>query len=140
MWVGSQSTSGMDEPNADWTNQARSHLLAEIQQTCDRVAILNHGHCIMQGTVAEVSASAGHSAAMLVTVADLSGALNVLDRAGIPAARVDGQLRVALDVEDAARISRALGENGHWVTDLRPEERSLEDLFLELTEREEVAP
>ncbi len=64
-----------------------SHLLSEIQQTCDRVAILNRGRCVTHGTVAEVSAAAGHGAAMLVTVDDLAGALAVLDRAGIPAER-----------------------------------------------------
>ena len=87
-----------------------SHLLAEIQQTCDRVAILSRGRCIMQGTVAEVSAAAGHSAAMLVTVADPLGALTVLERAGIAAARVDGHLRVGVAAVEAARISRTLGE------------------------------
>jgi ABC-2 type transport system ATP-binding protein len=111
-----------------------SHLLAEVQQTCDRVAILNRGRCVTQGTVAEVGAAAGHAAAMLVTVDDLPGALGVLDRAGIPAERGDGHIRVAVTAPDAARISRALGEQGHWVRELRPEERSLEDLFLEVTD------
>jgi ABC-2 type transport system ATP-binding protein len=110
-----------------------SHLLAEIQQTCDRVAILHKGCCVTHGTVAEVGAAAGHAAAMLVTVDDLSGALAVLSRAGIPAERCDGQLRVALPPPEAVRISKTLGEHGHWVCDLRPEERSLEDLFLEVT-------
>ncbi len=111
-----------------------SHLLAEIQQTCDRVAILHRGRCVTSGTVAEVSAAAGHGAAMLVTVDDLPGALAVLDRAGIPAQRCNGQLRVAVPPPEAARISKTLGEHGHWVCDLRPEERSLEDLFLEVTD------
>ena len=111
-----------------------SHLLAEIQHTCDRVAILNRGRCITQGTVAEVSAAAGHAATMLVTVDDLSGALAVLDRAGIPSECRDGQLRVGVAAPDAARVSRILGEQGHWVRELRPEERSLEDLFLEMTD------
>ena len=62
------------------------------------------------------------------------GALAVLDRAGIPAERVDGHLRVAVPELEAARISRTLGEQGHWVRDLRPEERSLEDLFFEITD------
>lgn len=113
-----------------------SHLLAEIQHTCDRVAILNHGRCLTHGTVAEVSASAGHGAAMLVGVDDLPGALAVLTRAGIPAERVDGHLRVAVPELEAARISRTLGEQGHWVHDLRPEERSLEDLFFEITDEQ----
>ena len=110
-----------------------SHLLAEIQQTCDRVAILNRGRCITHGTVDEVNAAAGHAAALLVTVDDLAGALQVLDRAGIAAERRDGHLRVEVAELDAPRVSRTLGEHGHWVCELRREERSLEDLFLEVT-------
>jgi ABC-2 type transport system ATP-binding protein len=111
-----------------------SHLLAEIQQTCDRVAILHHGRCIIQGTVAEVSAAAGHRAAMLVTVDDPAGALTVLARAGIGAERSDGHLRVAVPSTDGARVSRTLGQHGHWVRELRAEEHSLEELFLEVTD------
>jgi ABC-2 type transport system ATP-binding protein len=111
-----------------------SHLLSEIEQTCDRLAILNRGRCITHGTVAEVSAAAGHSAALLVTVDDLPGALRVLDRAGIVAERRDGHLRVSAPARDAARINRTLGEHGHWVCELRREERRLEDLFLEVTD------
>jgi ABC-2 type transport system ATP-binding protein len=110
-----------------------SHLLAEIQQTCDRVAILNEGRCVTQGTVAEVNAAAGHGDAMLVTVDDPAGALAVLARAGVTAELGDGHLRVALGRSDAARINRTLGEHGHWVSDLRPDERNLEDVFLEVT-------
>jgi ABC-2 type transport system ATP-binding protein len=117
-----------------------SHLLAEIQQTCDQVAILSRGRCVTQGTVEEVNASAGHRAAVLVTVDDPAGALAVLDRAGIAAERQDGHLRVALAASEAARISRTLGEQGHWVTDLRPDERTLEDLFLELTDERDSRP
>ena len=69
-----------------------SHLLAEIQQTCDQVAILSRGRCVTHGTVEEVSAAAGHRAVMLVTVGDLPGAQGVLTRAGIPAEQTAGQL------------------------------------------------
>jgi ABC-2 type transport system ATP-binding protein len=120
-----------------------SHLLAEVEQTCDRVAILDRGRCVTQGTVAEVSAAAGHRATLLVAVDDPAGALAVLGRAGIPAERRDGHLRVTAAAADGARVSRALGEQGHWVRELRAEELSLEELFLEVTDgsgaREEVA-
>ncbi len=36
-----------------------SHLLSEIQQTCDQVAILSRGRCVTHGTVDEVNAAAG---------------------------------------------------------------------------------
>jgi ABC-2 type transport system ATP-binding protein len=111
-----------------------SHLLTEIQQTCERVAIVKRGRLITSGTVAEVMAAAGHAETMLVSVDDLAAAVAVLRRAGMPAERSGGHVRVAVAPSDAARISRALGEQGHWVRDLRPEERSLEELFLEVTD------
>ena len=111
-----------------------SHLLAEIQHTCDRVAILSRGHCVTHGTVAEVLAASGPAAVMLVTVDDLVGALAVLNQAGIDAERAHDHLRVAVAPPDAGLISRTLGEHGHWVRELRPEERSLEDLFLAMTD------
>lgn len=111
-----------------------SHLLSEIQQTCDRVAILHRGRCVTQGTVAEVIAAAGHTESMVVGVDDLEGAMAVLQSAQIPATRVDGRLVIALPRSEATRISRTLGEQGHWVCELQPNERSLEDLFLELTD------
>jgi ABC-2 type transport system ATP-binding protein len=111
-----------------------SHLLSEIQQTCDRVAILSRGRCVTHGTVAEVSAAAGHGAAMLATVDDLTGAVAALGSAGMPAELLDGRVRVAVAPTDAARVSRVLGEQGIWVRELRAEEQSLEDLFLEVTD------
>jgi ABC-2 type transport system ATP-binding protein len=111
-----------------------SHLLGEIQQICDRVAILNRGRCVIQGTVAEVGAAAGHGAALIVAVADPAGALAVLARAGIAAEPHDGALRVAVSADEGALVSRTLGEHGHWVRELRAEEHSLEELFLEVTD------
>ena len=110
-----------------------SHILSEIEHTCDRVAILNRGRCVANGTVHEVLASAGPGNAMLVKVDDLDAGLAVLQRAGLSAERGDGHIRVAIAPTEAERVTQALAHEGQWVTDLRPEERSLEDLFLELT-------
>ena len=63
-----------------------------------------------------------------------AGALGVLRRAGIRAERADEYLRVSVPPSSAVRISRTLGEQGHWVRELRPEEHTLEDLFLAMTE------
>ena len=71
--------------------------------------------------------------AMLVKVDDLDAGLAVLQRAGLGAERGDGHIRVAIAPAEAERVTQALAHKGQWVTDLRPEERSLEDLFLELT-------
>jgi ABC-2 type transport system ATP-binding protein len=110
-----------------------SHILAEIEQTCDQVAILSAGRCVTQGTVDEVMATAGHRASVVVRVDDLDAGATVLRRAGLGCEGVDGRLRVDVDPEQAREVSRLLGEAGHWVTELRADRFSLEDLFLELT-------
>jgi ABC-2 type transport system ATP-binding protein len=110
-----------------------SHLLSEIEHTCDRVAILNRGRCVRQGTVREVIASAGAGQAMLVQVSDLDAGVDALRRAGLAAERRDGHVRVAIAPVEAERVTQVLAHEQQWVTDLRPEERTLEDLFLELT-------
>jgi ABC-2 type transport system ATP-binding protein len=109
-----------------------SHQLAEVQQVCDRVAIVARGRTIVAGTVDEVLAATG-TGAVLVRLADAGAGCEVLERAGFEVDVVDGHLRVAADPADAAYVARALGSEGLWPSELRPEETSLEDVFLELT-------
>jgi ABC-2 type transport system ATP-binding protein len=110
-----------------------SHILAEIESTCDRVAILAHGRCISHGTVEEVIATAGHRSSMLVKVADLDAGARALRRASMVVERVDGSLRVDVPPESAEEVTRVLAQADQWVTELRPVRFSLEDVFLELT-------
>jgi ABC-2 type transport system ATP-binding protein len=114
-----------------------SHILAEIEQTCDRVAILARGRCVTHGTVDEVMATAGHRASVLVRVDDLRAGEAALRRARLPVEPVDGLLRVDVDPASAAEVTRTLAGAGQWVTELRPQRFSLEDAFLELTTPDE---
>jgi ABC-2 type transport system ATP-binding protein len=116
-----------------------SHILSEIEHICDRVAILTRGRCVANGTVQDVLASNGAGQAMLVKVDDLDAAVVALRHAGLGAERHEGHVRVAVTPTDADRVTRVLAREEQWVTDLRPEERSLEDLFLELTGAAEAA-
>ena len=109
-----------------------SHLLVEIEHTCDRVAILSRGQCVAAGRVSEVLRR-GHRSRLRVGLADLDAGLTVLLDAGIPAARNHTCLEVDLPPADAARVSRALGERQLWVTEMHADEATLEDVFLELT-------
>jgi ABC-type multidrug transport system ATPase subunit len=110
-----------------------SHILAEIESTCDRVAILAHGRCVAEGSVEEVVARAGHRSAVVVKVADLAAGERVLRGAGMDVERVDDGLRVDLPPESAGEVTRALAISDQWVTELRPDRFTLEDVFLELT-------
>jgi ABC-2 type transport system ATP-binding protein len=109
-----------------------SHILSEIRQTCDRVAILARGRCVAMGSVDEVLASRA-SAGVLVTLDDLDAGLSALREGGLEATRLDGKLRVELDPRESARVTRVLAERGLYVSELRPDEVDLETVFLELT-------
>jgi ABC-2 type transport system ATP-binding protein len=109
-----------------------SHLLSEVQQTCDRVAVLARGRCVAAGPVDDVLA-AKHSRGLIVRMADLDRGQNALARAGIDATRQGDHLRVDLPPAEAERVTRALADEQLYLTELRPEEISLEAVFLELT-------
>jgi ABC-2 type transport system ATP-binding protein len=112
-----------------------SHLLGEVQQICDHVAILARGKCIAQGPVADVLAR-GEAARMVVKAENLEGALEVLRAAGFEAVVNPDHILVTAPPSEGARISRALATKRMYVSELRPMEVSLEDVFLELTKDE----
>jgi ABC-type multidrug transport system ATPase subunit len=112
-----------------------SHILSEVQQTADRVAILARGRCVKSGPVAEVL-SGGRAMGMRVRLDDLDAGRRVLVEAGMDATPVAGHLTVAVPPAEGARITRTLAEHGLYVSELRPDEVDLETVFLELTRDE----
>ena len=113
-----------------------SHILSEVQQTADHVAIVAKGKLITSGPVDEVLTTGGRG--LLVKVADLDAGRRVLTEAQIPVVAAGGALRVDVPAEQAERVSRTLAEAGLFVTELRPDEVDLETVFLELTKDQGV--
>jgi ABC-2 type transport system ATP-binding protein len=111
-----------------------SHLLGEVEQICDEVAIVAAGRTVAHGSVSDVLAST-RPAAMWVKVADLAGAADTLQRAGLWAELDGDHLRVDIAAEKAECVTRALVADGHYPTELRPVEASLEDAFFALTDQ-----
>jgi ABC-2 type transport system ATP-binding protein len=109
-----------------------SHLLGEVEQVCDEVAIVAGGRTVAQGSVADVLAST-RPAAMWVRVADIAAGATTLRRAGLHAELDGDRIRVDVVAERAEGITRALVAEGHYPTELRPVENSLEDAFFALT-------
>jgi ABC-2 type transport system ATP-binding protein len=110
-----------------------SHLLHEVQLICDSVAIVARGRMIAQGPVDEVLAVRGGNA-FVVRAPKIRSAKKALHDAGFAASfRGDKSLRVAGPLDAAGKINRTLANAGIYLTELRPEEISLEAVFLELT-------
>jgi ABC-2 type transport system ATP-binding protein len=110
-----------------------SHQLAEIEQTCTHVVVMNKGQKIAQGTVEEI---VGHGGAVLIGLAegeDADRAAGVLRRLpGIgPVDRTDEGLLAELDGTPRSDALAALLEAGVRVDQLTPRRR-LEDAFLAL--------
>jgi len=117
-----------------------SHILSEVQQVADRVAILTRGRCVKEGPVAEVLASAGGARGVLVRLdGDLAAGARALHEAGIGANVEDGAIRADVMPADAGRVTKALADRGMYVTELRPDVVDLETVFLELTREPEAS-
>ena len=112
-----------------------SHILAEVQQTVDRVAILARGKCVAVGPVHEVLASGGGEG-MVARVEDLAAGERTLRAAGISATVDADVLRVSVSASEGANVTRTLAAAGLYVSELRPDEVDLETVFLELTRGE----
>jgi ABC-type multidrug transport system ATPase subunit len=110
-----------------------SHLLGEVEQICDRVGVISKGRLIAESTVEELRGGA----ALLVAARPLVRARERVEQL-LGAERVevlDGTLRLDADPATAGRINRELVSANVEVTELHPVERTLEEVFLEMTDQ-----
>ncbi len=116
-----------------------SHLLDEVERTCDAVAIVDHGQVIRQGPIDELVGGAG--AAVEVQCSDPPAAARALGQTAAASriALTEDGLTVTMAAgparEQAAEIQRCLVQAGISVYSLRPTHASLEDWFLSVTSR-----
>jgi ABC-2 type transport system ATP-binding protein len=117
----------------DRTVLLSSHLLNEVQQVCDRVGIIQNGKLLTIGGVAQLRGEP----ALLVRAAPLDRARQIAgslpEVSQIDAS--DGTLTLMTAPSNAAMINERLVTSGVAVSELRPLERSLEEVYMELTHR-----
>jgi ABC-2 type transport system ATP-binding protein len=108
-----------------------SHLLGEVEAICDRVGVISNGHLVKQATVRDLIGEEG----VLVRAQPIEQAQEVLTRMFGPEAvsRQDGAIHLTTKPENSAEINRQLLGAGVGVSELRPFERSLEEVFFQLT-------
>ncbi|HUE25883.1 MAG TPA: ABC transporter ATP-binding protein, partial [Solirubrobacteraceae bacterium] len=111
-----------------------SHLLAEVEEVCNRVAIVRTGKIVYEGEIADLKRAAGMSYRVATT--DDERALAVCHaQPGISDVRVEkGQVMFTADDRAVAELSQALVEAGALIKALSPQSATLEDLFFSLTE------
>jgi ABC-2 type transport system ATP-binding protein len=112
-----------------------SHLLNEVEQVCDRVAIINHGIIVREGAVKELLSS---NTQLRIEATPLDKAASVLQERWPVMA--NGQwLTVDAKHEDTPQIVRRLVEQGVDVFQVSSQRQSLEEYFLSVV-GEQVHP
>ena len=113
-----------------------SHLLHEVEQVCNRVAIIHHGQVILQGWVDELV----HRGMRLeVQVSNPSHAAEVLSAQSWVLGVLVSENRLLVDAptERAADLTRTLAEAGLYINGLRLLKRTLESVFLEVVDNDD---
>lgn len=116
-----------------------SHLLHEVQNVCDRVAIIRRGRLIESGSVSSLLRRGSYIEVQVAEperAAAVLRALPFVERVSVDGARV----LVTAGAEHGAAINRALAESGIYAGAIVPRTSSLEEVFLELTETGEPGP
>ena len=123
-----------------------SHILSEVQAVCSQVLILSKGHLVAVGAPEELGEKLSSGSCLKATV--LGDGQSVLKAVGaIPGIRKvelegesDGQVTFTAesidDTDRRAEVSRALSQAGCTVLALSAESKTLEDVFLALTEEQ----
>jgi ABC-2 type transport system ATP-binding protein len=130
-----------------------THILPEVEQTCQQVIIINKGKLVATDSVRNLQARARGAESVLLEVAGRNGNLESgsvkekLERVSgvsrVLCKQVDG--RALLEVESQkgslvrGDLARAVVESGWDLNELRPASMSLEEIFLQLTGSETEA-
>jgi len=104
-----------------------SHLLGEVQHTVDRLLVIGSGRIVADGPIGTLLAGDG----VRVRAVDPAALADALVAAGLRVTADGPELTVA--GATAEQVSRIAAAGGHVLTDLRPADRGIEDLFFQLT-------
>jgi len=122
-----------------------SHLLSEIELTCDRVAVLRQGKLAAEGTIAELTKKGGEtgdsSKGYKLVASGLDEAMIAAFRAtGAGAECVNGHVKlIARDLHHLNELVDMARSRGALLTELTPDKNTLEDVFVDLVRADDPA-
>jgi ABC-2 type transport system ATP-binding protein len=109
-----------------------SHLLGEVEVMCTRIGVIKKGKIVAEGTIDELRGAA--TLTVRGTPVDLAKTVLVKDAGPENVTSLgDGAFSLKVDLQRTAEINQHLVQAGVAVTELHADERSLEDIFMELT-------
>jgi len=108
-----------------------SHLLNEVQQVCDRIAVLNRGRVVAQGRVEDLLNAQKPS--VQLTVGDVSTVVRALESlSGVENVQASGDTLLVMGVTSQAVMNHLL-QNHIIPTEISAQKNDLESLFMDVT-------
>jgi ABC-type multidrug transport system ATPase subunit len=109
-----------------------SHLLSEVEQICTRVGVLSKGRMVAEGTIEEI-----RGGVQLIVRAEPADRAQAILASAVGAdyvnVQADGAFSLRINPDQAGVVNRHLVMSGITVIEFRTAERSLEEVFMELT-------
>lgn len=116
-----------------------THILPEVQMTCDRVQIINHGELVFSDTIDNLNQSM-QATSLIVGLQSPPDETRLTEINGIEHTEKLGDTRFRLhhaaDMNPAENVAKAAIENNWGLLELAPEQKSLEQIFVEITSKE----
>jgi ABC-2 type transport system ATP-binding protein len=109
-----------------------SHLLAEVEQVCLSIAVLNHGRKVFQGGIAETRQGRGW---VRLRAGNFAEAVKILRESGLIERERDGQFILPADGVGTDQVVERLVQRRQPVFEIAPEEESLENFYLSLMKK-----
>ena len=127
-----------------------SHILSEISAVCDYVMIISHGKLVASSPIDDLGSALGEEKATEITVrgsvtqlSALLESIDALDGYEIDPTDEDGVLNARLTTEDEGALREqlftVLAGAGMTVYRIQPVTRTLEEMFLRLTQEDDAA-
>jgi ABC-2 type transport system ATP-binding protein len=120
-----------------------THILPEVEMTCDRAIIIHQGQVAASGSLEELKNKASANACL---IAEFDGRIDETALSALPeiadatSEGIDGGVKLRLTASDlgglTTRLCNLAANKGWKVREIRPQRPTLEDLFVQITGRE----
>jgi ABC-2 type transport system ATP-binding protein len=118
-----------------------THAMDEAEHLCDRVAIIDRGRIVTEGSPAELTSAGGEDLRFATTAGldlpALAAALSLGADTVAESRPGEYRIRAEMTPELVAELAVWLRDKGYGLTELRTERATLEEVFLQLTREEE---
>jgi ABC-2 type transport system ATP-binding protein len=112
-----------------------SHLLNEVEQLCTRIAVMQAGKKVFEGTVADVKLAEGKVA---LKTPDFEAAVKLLSERGLVTASAEGRYITLAEGGSIAEVTRVLVGQRMAVEGIWQEEQTVEDFYLDLMKKSQT--